>query len=672
MIARPFLNPPAFVSLTVLLGAFLLMAMSACGSADAPGETETDSGSSRSSDAVNSGTGSVQDSSSTQRRPTAGSNPPPGSAQTSEESGRLPQQTDSTGKTDPATVGSSSLVGEPSSTPTVPAPPTATPIPTPTPPPGERDRAALIAFYQATDGDNWKLNRRWLSDEPLDQWQGVTTGRQGEVVGLSLPSNRLMGELPPEFGDLLNLNNLDISDNQLTGCIPVTLWYNGRLGGYQADLDPCPEPERADLVSVLEAMGVERHTGKPVAWGSGVRFDESGNVVKLEHHQIRQRGPIFPIVPELAKLPKLQVLRFRGSGPLPPELGELSELNYLRLTYGEVTGKIPPELGNLANLTHLYLRNNQLSGEIPAELGQLSNLTHLYLQNNQLSGEIPAELGNLPSLIFVNVWGELLSGCIPSSWPVRNGSTLPLCSAADAPISQQQADREFKALAAVFEDLGGPGWYVKTGRSNRKVEANNNWLTDKPLGEWDGVHTDNKGYVVGLDLRVEGLKGTLPAEIEDLVYLRSLYIEVMEDRRWEGEIPKELGNLAHLRDLWITSIASSYSESTTSIPSELGNLSNLKSLRLNWNLSGEIPRELGNLSNLRVLTLSGNGLGGEIPRELGNLSNLRVLTLLGNFEGEVPKELGNLSKLYELDLGNYHCVPAILKDQLYSFTGRFC
>ena len=39
------------------------------------------------------------------------------------------------------------------------------------------DRQALVAFYNATDGANWRNNENWLSDEPLDAWYGVTVSR---------------------------------------------------------------------------------------------------------------------------------------------------------------------------------------------------------------------------------------------------------------------------------------------------------------------------------------------------------------------------------------------------------------------------------------------------------------------------------------------------------------
>ena len=47
--------------------------------------------------------------------------------------------------------------------------------------PLDLERAALAALYAATGGDNWKNNDKWLSEESLGDWYGVTTGSQGYV-----------------------------------------------------------------------------------------------------------------------------------------------------------------------------------------------------------------------------------------------------------------------------------------------------------------------------------------------------------------------------------------------------------------------------------------------------------------------------------------------------------
>ena len=84
----------------------------------------------------------------------------------------------------------------------------------------------LEILYDELDGDNWVWNANWKTDKPLDEWHGVSTSVDGRVDTLDLRGNFLTGEIPPELGDLSNLEELDLSHSQLTGEIPPEL---GRL-----------------------------------------------------------------------------------------------------------------------------------------------------------------------------------------------------------------------------------------------------------------------------------------------------------------------------------------------------------------------------------------------------------------------------------------------------------
>ena len=72
-----------------------------------------------------------------------------------------------------------------------------------------------MALYEATGGDRWAIDTNWLSDEPLGDWYGVETDRQGRVVALRLiggtqnvlgteipTGNGLRGMLPAALGNL--------------------------------------------------------------------------------------------------------------------------------------------------------------------------------------------------------------------------------------------------------------------------------------------------------------------------------------------------------------------------------------------------------------------------------------------------------------------------------------
>ena len=69
----------------------------------------------------------------------------------------------------------------------------------------QRDRAALVALYAATDGENWDDNSNWLSDAPLGDWYGVTTRDCNPDLASALAAAKvltLMPELTPDAGDV--------------------------------------------------------------------------------------------------------------------------------------------------------------------------------------------------------------------------------------------------------------------------------------------------------------------------------------------------------------------------------------------------------------------------------------------------------------------------------------
>jgi len=105
------------------------------------------------------------------------------------------------------------------------------------------DYAALEAFYNSTNGDEWTNtvagNKPWFqSCDPCDgSWYGVRCNGMGRVDGLDMygePSfdivnlieeegNNLTGNLPVEIGDLLNISFFDVQNNQLQGSLPTSI-----------------------------------------------------------------------------------------------------------------------------------------------------------------------------------------------------------------------------------------------------------------------------------------------------------------------------------------------------------------------------------------------------------------------------------------------------------------
>ena len=84
----------------------------------------------------------------------------------------------------------------------------------------DEDRAALVEFYNATNGANWNNSRNWNSSEPLNRWYGVYTDENGRVAALNLDGNRLSGLVPPSLDSFEKLEVLGLAGNQFTGSIP--------------------------------------------------------------------------------------------------------------------------------------------------------------------------------------------------------------------------------------------------------------------------------------------------------------------------------------------------------------------------------------------------------------------------------------------------------------------
>ena len=296
------------------------------------------------------------------------------------------------------------------------------------------DCAALLAARDTLAGT---ATLNWMANTPITQWEGVTVrGTPQRVTALYLEKRNLTGEIPPELGNLPDLNWLSLPQNELTGAIPpelgnlsalraLYLTANSLSGEIPAELGALPNLqtlwlERNLLTGEIPlelgnlhdlrwlALGINELTGEiPVSLGN------LGNLSLLRLDLNELTGEIPVELGDLSSLVKLELGSNRLNGQIPAELGRLNRLKELHLQTNELTGEIPRELGNLSNLQSLRLRVNSLSGKIPASLGHLSNLTNLDLTGNELTGEIPTALGNLSNLEYLEIGFTDVTGEIP-------------------------------------------------------------------------------------------------------------------------------------------------------------------------------------------------------------------------------------------------------------------
>ena len=483
------------------------------------------------------------------------------------------------------------------------------------------DRQALMALYRATDGPNWNRNDNWLSDDPLDQWYGVTTGPDGNVESLSLESNKLSGSIPVELFDLKGLKVFRAFKNDLIGAISP---------GFE-DLD------------------------------------------KLELLHLASNGFSGTIPPVLGNLVNLRWLELHGnrlSGVLPPELGRLARLESLSVAGNDVEGPIPSEMGGLTNLRIFTASSTNLSGPLPQTFTGLENLEVLWLQDTRVcipvNDEFTMWLNRIRNAMFA-----------PCENPDK-GVLVDLYHATDGPNWNDSTDwltekplHEWRGVGTdgfgrvARLDLDENGLKGEIPPSLGKLE----FLKSLRLSENDleGEIPPNLGDLRNLEdlfLDENDLSGSIPPDLGRLFHLRHL---VLNQNGLSGTIPLELTDLGHLQLLHLQN-----NQFAGDLPPELGEFPELAVLRLDQNLfTGDLPPELGQLSSLKLLNLSNNMLSGTLPSEWGELFNLTELILFGNegLTGELPHALTRLNlSVFRADKTGI-CLPEDIDYQ--AWTARF-
>ncbi len=542
-----------------------------------------------------------------------------------------------------------------------------------------KDKAALIALYNSTNGANW--TNTWDLNQPMDTWFKVGLTSEGCVRSLLLYDNNLVGTIPNEIGDLSNLEDLRLHSNPLLGgTIPSTIGQLSSLVNLSLSdnsFSGSIPNEIGNLIS-LQNMSIKNNqlTGSiPSEIGKLL------NLINLRLQDNSLEGPIPSEIGDLINLEEMELYNNELSGSIPDEIGKLINLKSLELHYNNLTGSIPSTIGGLQNLEYLGVRNNQLTGSLPvgiydlinlealtlsvnelsgglsSQIGNLVNLERLSIFSNNFTGLIPAELGDLDSLSYFNL-GNQMGGCF-------HENLLNLC-AGIVRIDSRNYDATWEDFCATQAGICDPctrtadslalvALYNSTNGSN----WTNTWDLMQAMDTWYGIRLEN-GRVTGIDLdgyvnfdsptpNTDGnnLIGSIPPEIGDLCELT--YLDLGENEGLTGNIPPEIGELNSLEKLDFVR-----NEISGSIPPELGNCLNLTSLNIGGNnLTGTIPAELGNLYNLRSLSLYYNELTGEIPPELSNLSNLELMGLNNNqLSGNIPFEMGSLINLVRLALNN--------------------
>jgi len=232
---------------------------------------------------------------------------------------------------------------------------------------------------------------------------------------LNLSDNCLNGVLPPEAGEMLNIEVLHLDNNQLIS-LPSSIKHWTKLKVLTiGDNSITSLPKEVAEWPALQYINAKHNKLKELpegcfrSWPQLERLYLSGNQLTEISDDIGycQRlteadfsNNMIEIIPTALSMCSALVLLHLGANKisnLPTELFcMLTNLRELQLYKNKLT-QLPPEIGNLILLKRLSLSSNNLR-TLPEEIGACTALRELYINNNAKFAMLPGTAGHLRKL----------------------------------------------------------------------------------------------------------------------------------------------------------------------------------------------------------------------------------------------------------------------------------
>ncbi|KAL8032541.1 hypothetical protein ABFX02_13G103100 [Erythranthe guttata] len=431
-----------------------------------------------------------------------------------------------------------------------------------------------------TFGTFQKLEVLSLVENLLEGTIPAFFGNVSSLKQLNLSYNPFSpGRIPPELGNLTNLEVLWLTETNLVGELPDSLGRLGRLTDLDLAYNSLTGPIPSSLTELTSVVQLELYNNSLSGELPGKGWSNMKSLRRLDASMNELTGRIPA---ELCELPLESLNLYENNllGELPDRIADSPNLYELRLFQNQLSGKLPPNLGKSSPLRWIDVSTNKFSGQIPEGLCLNGGLEELLLIENSFSGVIPPTLAECRSLLRVRLGHNTFSGEVPAGfWGLPHVSLLEL------------AGNSFS------------GGIAKTiaGASNLSQ----------------------------LILSGNDFSGSIPEEIG---FLDSLLEVSVNDNKLSGSLPVSIVNLGQLVKLDLHN-----NELSGKIPSGVHSWKKLNELNLASNdFSGDIPDEIGELSDLNYLDLSGNQFSGKIPVSLQNLKLNRFNLSNNRLSGDIP------------------------------------
>ncbi|KAL2321335.1 hypothetical protein Fmac_030304 [Flemingia macrophylla] len=367
-------------------------------------------------------------------------------------------------------------------------------------------------------------------------------------------SSNFFGEIPETIGEMVALEDLDISRSNLTGHIPKDLFMLKNLTKvylYKNSLS-------GEIPDVVEAL----------------------NLTELELAENNLTGKIPRDFGKLQNLTWLSLSLNNLSGEIPQSIGRLPSLVHFHVIFNNLSGILPPDFGRYSKLKTFLVAANNFSGSLPENLCYQGQLLNLSAYENYLSGELPQSLGQCSSLVDLKIYSNEFYGSIPSGLWTFNLSNFMVSNNKFTGELPERLSSSVSRLEISYNQFYGR---IPTGVSS-----------------WTNVvvFSASKNY----------LNGSFPKELTALPKLTTL---LLDQNHLTGPLPSDIISWKSLVNLNLR-----HNQLHGPIPDAIGLLPVLSQLDLSENqFSGQIPSVFPRLTDLN---LSSNHLSGRVPSEFEN------------------------------------------------------
>ena len=251
------------------------------------------------------------------------------------------------------------------------------------------------------------------SDVPLMIHSDIAMSQSLEEV--KVQSGEIMGDIPAELAMIPTIETIDFSENNYAGSIPTEYAPSIR------NIDFSENDLELDISNLfagnINLRNVDLSDNKLTGNFPIQLLNSQLSYLDLSNNQLE--GPLPTNIGDLTELSDLILKNNNFSGPLPESFNSLSRLKHIIIGGNSFSGEINLDAGVFNGCSVVDLSRNNFAGNIPASLGTMkgSSLGALLdLSENNFEGGIPASLTEINNLKALDLSGNNLTGQLDSSF----------------------------------------------------------------------------------------------------------------------------------------------------------------------------------------------------------------------------------------------------------------